>query len=127
MVKDMKKTIKNIDDYIKIAPKFPEKEVYRGLKLKPTIKEIITTPGHIIKDKAFSSYTSDIGVTGKFDSNVILKVINKDGVSISHMAQFPEELEVLMPSNKAFKVISSTTQSVGGRDITMVNLEEVIL
>lgn len=127
IINELKRQADNIDKFIKISPKYPEKTIFRGLKVNKEVMETIIKPGNIISDAAFASYSSELERTiNNFASNVILKVINKKGVSITHISAFPNEREILMPGNTKFRVVSAVQEMISGKEVMVVTMEEVL-
>jgi len=94
---------KLIEKYLKFAPKYPEVEIYRGLKL--TANEIKTfKAGQIFDMGGLSSFTSSIEKAKEY-GDFIIRMKNVNGVSIHHLSSFTKEGEVLVSGKLKFKIL----------------------
>ena len=117
---------KYFEEFFKTAPRYEKKVIYRGLELKKAeIKELVKM-GNIIEDKGIaSSWSSEFGVSGKFDANVVLKMVNDKGVGIKHISQFPDEAEILMPKVK-LQITGYESVGAGKNKVIEVTVKEVL-
>ena len=116
----------DLDEYLKIAPKYPEETIYRGLKLKPEIAEKIFKKGKIFTDKSISSFTSS-SKEAKSYGNVILHTQNKNGISLEYATLYPGEGEVLIPRNTKYiikNVIIEKTK-IPDKELYKIFMEEI--
>jgi len=106
--KDVDRTIKRIDTYLKGAPKFSG-DVYRGMSFDSTeqLTDFVET---LKKKKLFSSKTylsssSDAAQGYRFGSGqVVMKIRAKDASSIEGISVNPQEKEFLFPRDSRFRV-----------------------
>lgn len=115
----------NLTRAMKSAPAYT-KEVYRGITVKPSLVEALTTPGAQINQQAFSSWSKKRGIAKHFaDSGksgsvpVVFKVKNTEGaVDIQKLSTFKDEAEVLMRDGKKLYVSKVVAKRRYGDDIT---------
>jgi len=92
-----------IEKYLKFAPKYPEVDIYRGLKL--TADEIKAFKvGQTIDMRGISSFTSSAEKAREY-GDFLVTIKNADGVSITHLSHFPKEREILMSGKLKFKIL----------------------
>lgn len=116
----------DLDEYLRVAPKYPEETIYRGLKIKPEIAERIFKKGKIFTDKSISSFTSSSREAESY-GNVILHTQNKSGISLEYATLYPGEGEVLIPRDTRYiiKNIIREKTKTPGQELYKVFMEEI--
>jgi len=114
-----------IERYLKIAPKAPQKDIFRGIQLYEYEVEKLIQKGKIWQESSFSSY-SNIKDIAKERGNVIFQSINNKGVSIAGFSRYADEAEVLMPKNVEFLIKSIKRVGRGVNQKIFVTIEEIV-
>jgi len=119
-----KMRVEAIEKFLKVAPKAPQKDIFRGIQLYEYEVEKLLQKGKTFTDSAFSSF-SNIKDVAKNRGNVILQTVNNKGVSISGFSRYADEAEVLMPKNIEFLIKNIKRVGRGENQKIYVTLEEI--
>ena len=138
-IDNLKNSISNIKQFINDAPKF-KGEVYRGLQYPTNDPESKNRWDNFVKNvegskeikfESFLSTSSEqmVGINfattqhyGKNMKSCLITIKTKSGVSIESISQVQSEHEVLIDSNKTYKIISFEKQDEKNHSLT---LEEI--
>jgi len=121
----LKQEVKTIDKAIKLADKPKDNRiVYRGLVVPMHVKNADAGEwvknkfpvGQIISQKHYMSTTLDPSIAlhkfsnaaGSSERKVIFEIMTKQGAPLTRVSIFSEEMEVLMPREAKFRVVSVT-------------------
>lgn len=108
-VKDIIKMSKDIDNYIKYAPKYNGNVVYRNLNLKYDTTGVLSKMkvGNVIDMRGTSFWTSSDDVSSLFGDVQFIIRNPKTGVSISHLSGFGAKgKEVLFSNGARFRILN---------------------
>lgn len=112
---------KNIEEFLKYSPKYPNEIIYRGIRLEPNEIKALLKKGKIIDMRGVSSFTTN-QIDAKNYGNVIFNVKNKSGVSVKYLSSIPSENEIIMANNMKFRILDIKKALDGN---TYVALEEI--
>lgn len=120
----LKREVKTLDKVIRLAGKPKDSRVvYRGLVVPMHVKNADAGEwvrdkfpvGQVISQKHYMSTTFNPYIALQFSTRagpderkVVFEIMTKQGAPLSHVSIFSEEMEVLMPREAKFRVVSVT-------------------
>ncbi|MBP3495509.1 MAG: hypothetical protein J6K52_04810 [Clostridia bacterium] len=128
------KMAQQLEEYIEKAPLWNGEKLYRGVHLAPAQIDAFQV-GKKINMKGLSSWSSEEVIAEEFAKNkneneeAVVFVNNsgtKQGASVTHLAEYPSEAEVLISSKATYKVLNKSTKTnkYTGKTITYIEVEE---
>ncbi|MFZ9520615.1 MAG: ADP-ribosyltransferase [Silvanigrellaceae bacterium] len=106
----------------KLSEKAFQGVVYRGISLSDELSAVYKV-GANVTEKAFTSTTRNAGE--RFAGNTIFQITSKSGRMIDEISEFKNEMEVLFPPGTVFKVVSRGVETLRGRLVTRIVMEQV--
>lgn len=121
---------KNIEKYIKLAPKWNDGQLFRGINLPKDVIEQLNLDSEIdmIGVSSWSSLeTKAITFSKKGDNSRVIFNLpqTKNGVSITHLSQFDSEKEVIISKDAKFIIKKIEKKDINGDKYTFIDVEEV--
>jgi len=121
---------KDIEEYLKYAPKFTEKtKIFRGVQNGKGAYSKLTN-GSIIDMQGSTSFSTSMNTAANFSDEATgvifeLKSAPDLSASIKHLAINPGENEVLISSQTRYKVIGKAIRNIDGEKLQIIKLEAI--
>lgn len=129
IMREIVKDAKNIEEYLKVAPKFkPKVKLFRGIMHGgDDIAKL--SKGSIMDMQGTSSFSTKESIARKFASKdgVIFELKEAPDLSssIKHLARFAQEEEVLISSKVRYNIVDTTTRVMNNVKRTIIKLEVI--